>query len=364
MKPVRLLPTSARPASFSPGHHLVRWGLGTTVAAVVTALSFGLLGGRAAIAAKSPYTPVFTAPVEPYPTWTSELGCHDGVRPGVTATIEQILRPTYGGADWRFLTQRACSPSIQQGHDDGTSLDWMNRYDKAEEKANVEAFLGWLMATDSQGNTRALARRLGVMYLIWNNQFFGMYDAEEGWTPYNLQVSGVRTPCAQLPAAAYDTSCHRDHLHISYTPAGAAMETSYWKQGDVNKPTSSPLPTTPSAPPTSTPSTPSLPTTPSAPPTSTTPRTSPTSGGPVIVTTELAARRGNTVTVQGIATKPKAPVQIYVRRAGGGVWIPILMPFTADASAQFTLVYVTYITHDIKVTEGTQSSNIARVSVT
>ncbi len=45
-------------------------------------------------------------------------------------------------------------------------------------------FLTWLLATDSSGNVAANARRLGVMYVIWNRQVWKTYNAAAGWQPY------------------------------------------------------------------------------------------------------------------------------------------------------------------------------------
>ena len=58
------------------------------------------------------------------------------------------------------------------------------------------------------------------MYLIWNNRIWGTYRAAEGWRPYST--------CAAHPERAYDTTCHRDHIHISLSWAGATGRTSFW----------------------------------------------------------------------------------------------------------------------------------------
>ena len=58
------------------------------------------------------------------------------------------------------------------------------------------------------------------MYLIWNNNIWGSYRASEGWRP-------TRT-APPTRSAAYDTTCHRDHIHISLSWAGAIGRTSFW----------------------------------------------------------------------------------------------------------------------------------------
>jgi hypothetical protein len=94
----------------------------------------------------------------------------------------------------------------------------------ANEKAAAQSFIGALMATDSAGNKHALARRMGIMYVIWDRQIWSAYRASEGWRPY----SGA--------------SAHRDHVHISLSWAGANGRTSFWS-GTVppDLPTASPV---------------------------------------------------------------------------------------------------------------------------
>ena len=85
----------------------------------------------------------------------------------------------------------------------GRAFDWGVNITNAKEKAATESFIAALMATDSAGNKHALARRMGVMYVISNRQIWSAYRASEGWRPY----SGA--------------SAHRDHVHISLSWAGA-----------------------------------------------------------------------------------------------------------------------------------------------
>ena len=80
--------------------------------------------------------------------------------------------------------------------------------------------IGWLLARDADGNAYANARRAGVMYLIWNNRIWGAYRAADGWRPY--------ASCASPPSSRYDTTCHRDHVHVSLSWEGAMARTSMW----------------------------------------------------------------------------------------------------------------------------------------
>jgi hypothetical protein len=55
-----------------------------------------------------------------------------------------------------------------------------------------------------------MVRRLGVMYIIYNRRIWASYRAEEGWRPY------------------VGANPHTDHIHFSFSWAGARKQTSYW----------------------------------------------------------------------------------------------------------------------------------------
>jgi peptidoglycan hydrolase-like protein with peptidoglycan-binding domain len=96
----------------------------------------------------------------------------------------------------------------------------MNSIRSAQQAAQATALIGWLLATDTDGNEYANARRLGVMYIIWDNKIWGAYRPADGWRPYSS--------CASHPEKSWDTTCHRDHMHLSLSWAGAMGRTSFW----------------------------------------------------------------------------------------------------------------------------------------
>ena len=55
-----------------------------------------------------------------------------------------------------------------------------------------------------------MARRLGIMYVIFDHRIWGSYADEQGWRPYT------------------GASPHTDHVHFSLSWAGAWARTSYW----------------------------------------------------------------------------------------------------------------------------------------
>ncbi len=76
-------------------------------------------------------------------------------------------------------------------------------------KAKADAFLSWLLATDANGNKNAMARRLGIMYIIFNKRIWRAYG-DPGWGSYS------------------GTNPHTDHIHISLSYDGSTGRTSFW----------------------------------------------------------------------------------------------------------------------------------------
>jgi len=145
--------------------------------------------------------------------------CDPHAKPGTTKLAE-LLKKTYAGSGYGIDRTCGTDPLPTSEHYDGRALDLMRTVRDAKQKAQVQAVISWLFAPDAEGRPYANARRLGVMYLIWDNRIWGAYHASAGWRPY----SG----CAAKTSRAYDTSCHRDHLHISLSWEGAMARTSFW----------------------------------------------------------------------------------------------------------------------------------------
>ena len=96
----------------------------------------------------------------------------------------------------RTGSRRSCGSDAlpTSEHYDGRAVDWFTNVRTATGKARGNALVSWLTAKDAKGNVAANARRLGVMYIIWNNRIWGAYDPAAGWKPYSS--------CATHPAAS------------------------------------------------------------------------------------------------------------------------------------------------------------------
>ena len=147
------------------------------------------------------------------------VSCDSTDKPGSTASAP-CSRSTYPGTT--YAISRACGSDVMPTteHYDGRAVDWFTNVRTAEGKSRGNALVNWLTAEDARGNVAANARRLGVMYIIWNNRIWGAYRPADGWRPY--------AGCAGTPSPGSDTTCHRNHVHLSLSWAGAMGRTSWW----------------------------------------------------------------------------------------------------------------------------------------
>ncbi|WP_435199702.1 peptidoglycan-binding protein [Janibacter sp. GS2] len=132
--------------------------------------------------------------------------CDPTAKPGVTA-FARLMANHYD--EYSYGISRQCNYGLTE-HSEGRALDWMlNAYDP-HERAVADGVISWLLAPDAQGRPAAMARRFGIMYIIWDRQIWGTYQMSSGWRPYN----GV--------------SPHTDHIHFSFSWDGAMQRTSWW----------------------------------------------------------------------------------------------------------------------------------------
>lgn len=154
--------------------------------------------------------------VDPLPSYQGQYICDPATKPG-TQRVAELIRATY--PDSRSIwVPRACNVGGRSEHKEGRALDWMINSKIPAQNAQAESFLQWLLATDENGNEFAMARRLGVMYIGWGDEIWESYTRR--WT----ELKG----CYSTQQSSYDTYCHRDHIHISFSWDGAAGQTSFW----------------------------------------------------------------------------------------------------------------------------------------
>ena len=191
-------------------------------ATLAAALAGGLLAVPTAEAARSQLVPAarhLPALLDAVPAYQAPQACDPTAKIG-PRLLQKLLTKTYGAGS--FGITRTCSGTPSSEHQEGRALDWMI---PTAQRPQAKAFLSWLLAKDATGQRAAMARRMGIMYVVWNNRMFRTYDTERGWTEYNS--------CFTSGGA---TDCHRDHVHFSFSWDGAYGLTSYWSGKAVWQP--------------------------------------------------------------------------------------------------------------------------------
>jgi len=186
----------------------------SAAAAVVSAVVLG----AAAPASAAVRTPPRTLPgvIEPLAQYVAQSSCDPTVKPG-TRALATLLARTYPGITWASAYSCGTDGSISE-HYEGRAIDWMASYRVDWQRADATSLVTWLLATDKAGNRFAMARRLGVQYVIWDNRIWGSWNGQ--WADYN--------GCLNTPSTAYDNACHRTHVHLSLSWNGAMGTTTFW----------------------------------------------------------------------------------------------------------------------------------------
>jgi hypothetical protein len=171
----------------------------------------GLLGALTVSvvpAAAAPVTRLPSKAIEVMSPYQAQSTCNPTPKPG-TVALSKLVMAAYPGSGTSGIA-RDCSIGGRSEHKEGRAWDWHVVYTNPKQRAQAADFAHWLFATDAYGNTFAQARRLGVMYVIWNHKIWSSYAAGAGWRPYT------------------GPDPHTSHMHISLSWAGALKKTSYW----------------------------------------------------------------------------------------------------------------------------------------
>jgi hypothetical protein len=153
-----------------------------------------------------PAVPMTTAP-DPLTSYLPQSSCDPVAKPGLTA-LRSMIMGYYGMGRDGGIT-RVCSSEISE-HEEGRAWDYMLSVSNPAEKAVGDDYTLWLTGPDSSGVMAGNARRLGVMYVIWNRRIWSASDAAAGWLPYD------------------GPNPHIDHVHTSMSWDGAYKRTSWW----------------------------------------------------------------------------------------------------------------------------------------
>lgn len=151
-------------------------------------------------------------PIEALAGYQPQTRCKPRAKPGVVAYAD-LLMQTYRSTGSLGIS-RSCKVGGTSEHKEGRAFDWAVSAHSAADRRRVRNLTRWLLKTDRQGHEYAIARRLGIQYMIWNRRMWRAYDADAGWQPYT------------------GSNPHTDHVHFSFTWRGARQNTSFWTGPD------------------------------------------------------------------------------------------------------------------------------------
>jgi hypothetical protein len=143
--------------------------------------------------------------IDPHATYDGQNTCSPKPKPGVLSFKRMVTR-AFPATSEGYIS-RACSVGGQSEHKEGRAWDWPNNAYSARGRRRVGRLLDWLLKRDAYSHRYALARRFGIMYIIWNRRIWFPFN---GWQAY------------------HGTSPHTDHVHFSFTWKGARRRTTNW----------------------------------------------------------------------------------------------------------------------------------------
>ncbi|MEV6306391.1 VCBS repeat-containing protein [Actinoplanes sp. NPDC051861] len=166
--------------------------------------------GAAAAALPKPRTPNFGPAIDRYAVNDPQSTCPSPLteRPGPVA-LRALLNDTYNLENKGNIT-RPCNQGKKSEHKEGRALDYMLNINNDHQRDIAETVLDWMLEPDAHGNKHAVARRWGIMYIIWNRKIWASYYPDDGW----------RTYLGDNP--------HTDHIHFSFSRDGGEKRTSWW----------------------------------------------------------------------------------------------------------------------------------------
>ena len=187
--------------------------VGALLAGVVAAAPAGAEeSSRGIVTSSAPYL----APVEDYAPYQPQTRCKQQPKPGVLLLADWLV--ARGGGYGPI--SRSCAGSGTSEHKESRAFDWLLDARDPADKALAQAFLDEAFAPDDTGQPAALARRMGIMYVIWNDRMWASYD-QFAKKPYLSSSCRSRKRCST-------TLRHRDHVHISLTRRAARGLTSWY----------------------------------------------------------------------------------------------------------------------------------------
>ncbi len=181
------------------------------LAAPTMILAVAMVLGSAALhpgpALSAPAVPGFGPPIDPLASYDGQSTCDPSPKRG-TIALASLLEATYPSTGSLGIG-RECGIGGRSEHKEGRAYDWAVSASIPAQASMAQDFLSWLLRPDAYGNDNAMARRLGIMYMIHDRKIWKAYAADLGWQPYD------------------GPNPHIGHVHFSLSRDGGSAATSW-----------------------------------------------------------------------------------------------------------------------------------------
>lgn len=157
--------------------------------------------------------------IEGFPRYHPQTRCNPKPKPGTVELANYLMRHYRGSGSLGI--SRSCGASGTSEHKEGRAFDWALNASSRRDRRYAANFLHRLRKADRGGRKAALARRMGVMYVIWNDRIYSATYHYRKQRYKNVGCRRIRGCSASLR--------HRNHMHISLTRAAAAGHTSWYE---------------------------------------------------------------------------------------------------------------------------------------
>jgi hypothetical protein len=167
-------------------------------------------------------TAVAQPPIDDY-AYDKAKTCRKHPTPGALALVNW-LEKNAKGTFWGIMRCERWGKNSASLHAEGRAVDWHLDSRVPADRREAKRLIDLWLATDSEGNEHALARRMGIQEIIWNCHSW--WSGAEGMGKYSVCFtdSGKRRRHVNF------TEAHKDHIHIGLNWAGARKRTSFWSR--------------------------------------------------------------------------------------------------------------------------------------
>ena len=178
---------------------------------------FSRLGALVALLLVLTALPAHAQEIEDYAPYQPQTKCSPKAKPGTKVLLRYVVHH-FGGAAGGI--SRPCSDAGTSEHKEGRAFDWTLDATTEDGRASAQAFMDFVFAADKAGDEDARARRMGIMYIIWDDH---IYSAWRQFEPADYLSSS----CPSVKKCS-KTLRHRDHLHVSLTREAGKGLTSWY----------------------------------------------------------------------------------------------------------------------------------------